>query len=91
MSSYLLTLLERIAARLEAYYTSLAQESIYRPEIENNPARTRWHNVRRKIVDGSFFVLAQPPPSFTSSSTSPNGLYARPGPSGVQVDFSGAD
>lgn len=60
LGSYLLTILERIAARLEAYYMSLSQESVYRPEIENNPARTRWQNVRHKIVDGSFFVLAQP-------------------------------
>ncbi|KAF2682379.1 hypothetical protein K458DRAFT_405660 [Lentithecium fluviatile CBS 122367] len=81
LASYLLTILERIAARLETYYSQLSQESIYRPEIENNPARTRWNNVRRKIVDGSFFLLAQPP-----SMGSP-GLQSRPGQNGLDVDF----
>jgi hypothetical protein len=37
LASYLLTILQRIATRLESYYGSLSQESIYRPEIENNP------------------------------------------------------
>jgi hypothetical protein len=73
LASYLLTVLERIAARLEAYYSQLSQESIYRPEIENNPPRTRWNNVRRKIVDGSFFLLAKPP-SMESPSLRQNGL-----------------
>lgn len=86
VASYLLTILERIAARLEAYYASLSQESIYRPEIENNPARTRWHNVRRKIVDGSFFVLAEPV-SLSSSGDFASGLQTRAGPHSVQVDF----
>jgi hypothetical protein len=81
LASFLLTVLERIAARLETYYSQLSQESIYRPEIENNPARTRWHNVRRKIVDGSFFLLAKPP-----SMTSP-GLQSRPGQNGLDVEF----
>lgn len=86
LASYLLTVLERIAARLEAYYASLSQESIYRPEIENNPARTRWNNVRRKVMDGSFFVLAKPPSMSASDGLSP-GLRARPGQNGVDVDF----
>jgi sulfite reductase alpha subunit-like flavoprotein/predicted heme/steroid binding protein len=60
LASYLLTILERIAAHLEAYYASLSQQSVYRPDIESNPARTRWYNVRRKILDGSFFVLSKP-------------------------------
>ncbi|KAF2475923.1 uncharacterized protein BDR25DRAFT_253564 [Lindgomyces ingoldianus] len=83
LASYLLTVLERIAARLEAYYASLSQESIYRPEIENNPARTRWNNVRRKIMDGSFFVLAKPPDMSYSDGMS-TGLRSR---NGVEVDF----
>lgn len=86
LASYLLTVLERIGARLEAYYAALSQESIYRPEIENNPARTRWNNVRRKIADGSFFVLAKPPSMSASDGLSP-GLRSRPGPNGVEVDF----
>jgi hypothetical protein len=84
LASYLLTVLERIAARLESYYTSLSHESIYHPEIENNPARTRWNNVRRKIVDGSFFVLAKPPDMSSSDGIS-TGLRARQ--NGVEVDF----
>jgi cytochrome b involved in lipid metabolism len=82
LASYLLTILERIAARLEAYYGSLAQESIYRPSIEKNPARTRWQNVRRKIVDGSFFILSKPPSLANSDGRS--GSQAR---SGLDVDF----
>jgi hypothetical protein len=60
LASYLLSILECIAARVEAYYGSLSQESIYRLEIENNPARTRWHSIRQKIRDRSFFVLSKP-------------------------------
>jgi hypothetical protein len=54
---YLLGILERIAKRLETFYTRLATHSIYAPEIEKNPARTRWNLLRRKIFDGSFFIL----------------------------------
>jgi hypothetical protein len=60
LASYLLSILECIAARVEAYYGSLSQESIYGLEIENNPARTRWHSIRQKIRDRSFFVLSKP-------------------------------
>jgi len=59
ISSYLLSVLERVAQRLETFYSRLARESIYRPEIEKNPARTRWNVLRRKIKDGSFFILSQ--------------------------------
>ncbi|KAH3966709.1 hypothetical protein HBH98_205910 [Parastagonospora nodorum] len=83
LASYLLTILERIAAHLDAYYGSLSQQSVYHPEIENNPARTRWHNLRKKIVDGSFFVLAKPL-SLASSDDSVPGLQAR---SGLNVNF----
>jgi hypothetical protein len=60
LASYLLSILERISARVEVYYGSLSQESIYRPEIKNNPARTRWHNIRQKITDESFFISSKP-------------------------------
>jgi cytochrome b involved in lipid metabolism len=60
LASYLLSVLECIAARVEVYYGSLSQELVYRPEIENNPARTRWHSIRQKIRDRSFFVLSKP-------------------------------
>ncbi|KAH9213060.1 hypothetical protein DL95DRAFT_367474 [Leptodontidium sp. 2 PMI_412] len=57
LSSFLLQLTERMAVRLEGFYSKLAQHSVYHPEMERNPARTRWNLVRRKIRDGSFFVL----------------------------------
>lgn len=59
LSTFLMHILERMAKRLEIFYSNLAQYSIYQPEIEHNPARTRWHILRKRIRDGSFFVLAQ--------------------------------
>jgi predicted heme/steroid binding protein len=59
LSTFLLQLTERMAIRLEGFYSNLAQHSVYHPEMEHNPARTRWNLVRRKIRDGSFFVLTQ--------------------------------
>ncbi|KAF6816566.1 sulfite reductase flavoprotein alpha-component [Colletotrichum sojae] len=55
---FLMQVLERMAKRLELFYAKLARCSVYRPEIERNPARTRWNLVRRRIRDGSLFVLA---------------------------------
>ncbi|KDN70089.1 putative sulfite reductase flavoprotein alpha-component [Colletotrichum sublineola] len=72
---FLMQILERMAKRLEVFYSKLAQCSIYRPEIEQNPARTRWDLVRRRIRDGSLFVLAQSavmggsPPSYKPAET----------------------
>ncbi|KAH7077016.1 hypothetical protein BKA63DRAFT_565377 [Paraphoma chrysanthemicola] len=86
LASYLLTILERIAARLESYYASLAQESVYKPEIENNPARARWQNVRRKITEGSFFVLARPP-SFAKSVDFGSVVRRSPLTNTARVDF----
>lgn len=59
LSTFLLQLTERMAVRLEGFYSKLAQHSVYHPEMEHNPARTRWNLVRRKVRDGSFFVLSQ--------------------------------
>ncbi|KFY17160.1 hypothetical protein V492_00838 [Pseudogymnoascus sp. VKM F-4246] len=59
LSTFLLQLTERMAIRLEGFYSKLAQHSIYHPEMEHNPARTRWNLVRRKVRDGSFFILTQ--------------------------------
>ncbi|KAH8658059.1 sulfite reductase flavoprotein alpha-component [Xylariales sp. PMI_506] len=59
LATFLIQISERMARRLEIYYANLAQYSIYQPEIERNPARTRWHILRQKIHDGSFFVLTQ--------------------------------
>jgi hypothetical protein len=60
MASFLLSRLKRIAALLEECYVSLSYESINCPEIENHSARTKWNNIRRKLLNGSFFVLAEP-------------------------------
>ncbi|KAI0423459.1 cytochrome b5-like Heme/Steroid binding domain-containing protein [Xylaria sp. FL1042] len=57
LCTFLLQILDRMARRLGVFYAQLAQQSIYHPELESNPARTRWMFVRRLIRDGSFFVL----------------------------------
>ncbi|KAI0129422.1 sulfite reductase flavoprotein alpha-component [Xylariales sp. AK1849] len=57
--TFLMQIMERMAKRLEIFYSNLAQHSIFRPAIERNPARTRWHILRRRIRDGSFFILSQ--------------------------------
>jgi len=59
LSTFLLQVIERMAIRLEGFYSKLAQHSVYHPEMEQNPARTRWNLVRCKIRDGSFFILTQ--------------------------------
>ncbi|KAH8660905.1 sulfite reductase flavoprotein alpha-component [Tricladium varicosporioides] len=59
LSTFLLQVAERMAMRLESFYSKLAPLSVYHPEMEQNPARTRWTLLRRKIRDGSFFVLTQ--------------------------------
>lgn len=59
LSIYLLTILERVAKRLETFYSRLSSHSIYAPTLEKNPARTRWNLIRRKIKDGSFFILTE--------------------------------
>ncbi|TDZ31021.1 Sulfite reductase [NADPH] flavoprotein alpha-component [Colletotrichum spinosum] len=58
LSTFLLQVLERMARHLEVFYAQLARSSVYQPQIEKNPARTRWALVRRRIRDGSLFVLA---------------------------------
>lgn len=59
LSTFLLQTLERMAKRLEAYYSKLARLKVCQPELERNPARARWNLVRTKIRDGSFFLLTQ--------------------------------
>ncbi|KAI1104262.1 hypothetical protein F4804DRAFT_352300 [Jackrogersella minutella] len=58
LSTFLLQILERIARRLGIFYAQLSHYSVYRPELERNPARARWALVRRCIQDGSLFVMA---------------------------------
>jgi hypothetical protein len=55
----LIKYLERIAERLESYYTDHAALSLYNPNQEANPSRARWNILRRRIHDGSFFVLTR--------------------------------
>ncbi|CAE6432523.1 unnamed protein product [Rhizoctonia solani] len=57
IASVLMQYLERIAERLESYYTDHAALNLYNPTREANPARARWNILRRRIHDGSFFVL----------------------------------
>lgn len=59
LASFLMQLLERMAKRLEIFYANLASHSLYQPSLEANPARTRWHLVRQRIRDGSFFLLTR--------------------------------
>ncbi|KAG8823264.1 hypothetical protein FRC17_009376 [Serendipita sp. 399] len=58
ISTTLMGYLERIAERVESFYTDMAALSLYHPESEANPARARWKFLQRRIKDGSFFVLA---------------------------------
>ncbi|KAK4236570.1 sulfite reductase [NADPH] flavoprotein alpha-component [Achaetomium macrosporum] len=59
LATFLMQTLERMAKRLEVFYSKLARLKVYQPELERNPARARWNLVRTKIQDGSFFVLTQ--------------------------------
>jgi sulfite reductase alpha subunit-like flavoprotein/cytochrome b involved in lipid metabolism len=59
LSTFLMQVLDRMANRLEGFYTKLARYSVFRPEMERNPARARWNILKRKVRDGSFFVLTQ--------------------------------
>jgi cytochrome b involved in lipid metabolism len=59
ISTFLMQVMERMANKLEGFYNKLAQYSVYHPEMERNPARTRWNLLKRKIRDGSFFLLTQ--------------------------------
>ncbi|KAI0159617.1 cytochrome b5-like Heme/Steroid binding domain-containing protein [Xylariaceae sp. FL1272] len=87
MSSYLLQTLERMARRLGVYYAQLSQCSVYHPEIEKNPARTRWALVRRFMRDGSLFVLTSGARLIDSASSAENSYYVSRGNASQKVDF----
>ncbi|SPO05370.1 related to nitric-oxide synthase, salivary gland [Cephalotrichum gorgonifer] len=70
--TFLMQILERMAKLLEVFYSDLAQHSIYKPDLETNPARTRWNLVRRRIRDGSFFFLTDAPTTITSQQEKGN-------------------
>lgn len=58
LAAFLMQVLERMAKRLEGFYAKLARHSVFEPKLERNPARARWNILKRKIRDGSFFVLS---------------------------------
>ena len=55
-----MSVLHKMAARLDTFYQTAATELLLQPEHELNPARTRWNIVQSKIEDGSFFILCTP-------------------------------
>lgn len=59
LAAFLMQLMERMAKRLEVFYDTLARHSVYNPNLEANPARTRWRLVRQRVRDGSFFMLTR--------------------------------
>lgn len=59
LAMFLMQVLERMANKLEAFYAKIARYSVFQPELEANPARTRWNILKRKIWDGSFFILTR--------------------------------
>ncbi|KAF9773956.1 hypothetical protein IL306_008129, partial [Fusarium sp. DS 682] len=76
LSSTLLQTLEKMAHRLAMFYSQLARLSVYQPELEHNPARTRWSFVRRCVRDGTFFVMAQTRSSEALMDTRSESYYA---------------
>lgn len=82
LSTFLLKVIERMTMRLEGFYSKLAQHSVYHPEMEQNPARSRWNLLRRRIRDGSFFVMTQ---EFNIGAKSINGSH-RGQTAGVDFD-----
>ncbi|KAK1218358.1 hypothetical protein PQX77_018956 [Marasmius sp. AFHP31] len=59
ISTVLMSVLQRIAERVESFYVDLAAQSLYHPEREANPARARWRFIQRRVKDSSFFLLTK--------------------------------
>ncbi|KAL7625163.1 hypothetical protein AAE478_004378 [Parahypoxylon ruwenzoriense] len=87
LSTFLLQILERISRRLGIFYAQLSQCSVYRPELERNPARTRWALVRRCIRDGSLFVLAHKAESDVLTSGRQSTYYMSRANPNQNIDF----
>lgn len=87
LSAFLLQILERMARRLAVFYAQLAQCSVYHPELEHNPARTRWALVRRYVYDGSLFVLAQKAESEMMLDSRPSSYYMSKKNPNKPIDF----
>ncbi|KKY28416.1 putative nadph-ferrihemoprotein reductase [Phaeomoniella chlamydospora] len=60
VSTFLVHMLERMAKRLEIFYSKVAQSSVYHPRAERHPARTRWQFIRSKVRDGTFLTMIKP-------------------------------
>ncbi|KAM4057360.1 cytochrome b5-like heme/steroid binding domain-containing protein [Hirsutella rhossiliensis] len=86
LSAVLLQILERMACRLATFYAQLAQCSVYRPELELNPARSRWALVRRYIHDGSLFGLANGAESNVATKQHSSRYLSRSSPN-QKIDF----
>lgn len=87
LAAFLLQTLERMARRLSVFYAQLSQASVYRPDLELNPARTRWALVRRCIRDGSLFVLAHKAESSTLTSGQQSSYYMSKANPNQNIDF----
>ncbi|OTA80529.1 hypothetical protein M434DRAFT_37948 [Hypoxylon sp. CO27-5] len=87
LSTFLLQILERVARRLGIFYAQLSQCSVYRPELERNPARTRWALVRRCIRDGSLFVMAHKAATDVLTSGQQSSYYMSRANPNQNVDF----
>ncbi|KAF3063806.1 Sulfite reductase [NADPH] flavoprotein alpha-component [Daldinia childiae] len=87
LSTFLLQILERISRRLGIFYAQLAQCSVYRPELERNPARTRWALVRRCIWDGSLFIMAHKAAADVLTAGQQSSYYVSRANPNQNVDF----
>ncbi|KEY74801.1 hypothetical protein S7711_09808 [Stachybotrys chartarum IBT 7711] len=87
LSGFLLQILERMARRLEVFYAKLSQCTVYQPELERNPARSRWARVLRYIRDGSFFVLTNNAESNVVSHGQQSTYYMSRANPNQNVDF----
>ncbi|KAI0119306.1 hypothetical protein F4814DRAFT_458635 [Daldinia grandis] len=87
LSTFLLQILERISRRLGIFYAQLAQCSVYRPELERNPARTRWALVRRCIWDGSLFIMAHKAATDVLAAGQQSSYYVSRANPNQNVDF----
>ncbi|KAK7417752.1 hypothetical protein QQX98_004408 [Neonectria punicea] len=87
LSVFLLQTLERMARRLSMFYSQLSRVSVYRPDLERNPARTRWALVRRCIRDGTLFVLAHKAENAVLTSGQSSSYYMSRANPNQNIDF----
>ncbi|KAH6970756.1 hypothetical protein BKA56DRAFT_496895 [Ilyonectria sp. MPI-CAGE-AT-0026] len=87
LSAFLLQTLERMARRLSMFYSQLARLSVYRPDLERNPARTRWALVRRCMRDGTLFVLSHKAEDGALANGQPSSYYMSRANPNQNIDF----